>query len=80
MEGSSIHYSFPTHLPIAKSGGTTPFSQELIQISKEQLIEYKSDIACWKAMQTREIERGKGKDQKPEETYARIRNLEHRLL
>ena len=80
MEGSSIHCSLPTHLPITNSDGTAPFSQEFIQINKAQLIEYKSAIAYWKAMHAREVERGKEKDQKLEEAHARIRDLEHRLF
>jgi hypothetical protein len=82
MEGSSIsiYCSLPTHLPIADSGGTTPFSQEFIQISKQQLIGYTSEIAYWKSMHTREIERGKEKDQKLEAAkngHSSLVNLYH---
>ena len=80
MEGSLDYCSSPTHLPIVYSGGTTPFSQEFIQISKQQLIGYTSEIAYWKSMHAREVERGKEKDQKLEAANARIRDLVHRLF
>lgn len=80
MEGSSIHCSLPNHLPIADSGGTTPFSQEFVQISKQQQICYTSEIAYWKSMHAREVERGKEKDLKLEAANARIRDLVHRLF
>lgn len=80
MEGSSIHYSLPAHLPVADSSELTPFSQEFIQISKQQLIGYTSEIAYWKSMHAREVERGKDKDLKLEAANARIRDLVHRLF
>ena len=78
MNGSPSPCSLPADLPDTHSGVGAPFAQELISITKVQQIEYIRQIAYWKAMHAREVERSQEKDHQLAQALARIRDLEYR--
>ena len=79
MESMNPSLSQPTPRPILSGKKGTPFSQEIVQLTKQEYIQLKWDSRYWRRQHDRAIAREAALKQELERAQAEIRDLKQRL-
>ncbi|MCP3972470.1 MAG: hypothetical protein GY717_19545, partial [Rhodobacteraceae bacterium] len=72
MDSHSQAQPSPATLPVVHG---TPFSQEVVMLSKQEHIELKAQASYWKAQHGRALEREAGLGREIEQLRGRVRDL-----